>query len=160
MKAFVLVALLGVSAIVIFQACASQEQRNAREKLKTLGIRYDDEEAFIAKVKKGDSSTVMLFCKAGMDPDRGNALILAIAGAHPPVASVLIKAGANPNYATQDGLTVLMAASAKGYVETVRELISAGAKTSGQDGEGALRWAEEYHHPDVVEVLRSAGAGR
>jgi len=61
-----------------------------------------------------------------------------------------------------DGNTALLWASAKGYLEIVKELINRGADKNIQDVEGftPLSWASSLGHIDVVSELVSRGADR
>jgi ankyrin repeat protein len=67
----------------------------------------------------------------------------------------LLKAGANPNTKTWEGVTPLMYASENGNIEICKSLISNGADVNIQPnwGSNALIAASQYNHPDVVELL-------
>uniref|UniRef100_A0A1B6M6V0 RNA helicase n=1 Tax=Graphocephala atropunctata TaxID=36148 RepID=A0A1B6M6V0_9HEMI len=63
------------------------------------------------------------------------------------------------DYAHSDtGLTALMAAAARGSVDTAEHLLSLGAKVNikgGSDERTALDWASENGHQEVVELLQA-----
>jgi ankyrin repeat protein len=73
----------------------------------------------------------------------------------------LLKAGADPNTATQEGETPLMTASRSGSVETVKMLLDHGADLKAQEawrGQTPLMWAAAESHPGVISLLIQRGA--
>jgi len=52
-----------------------------------------------------------------------------------------------------------MEASARGYTEFVKLLLDKGADVNAKDGIWtALNLAQERRHPDIVQLLKNAGA--
>lgn len=74
----------------------------------------------------------------------------------------LLKAGATVNAPDNRGLTPLHFAIASDApsVEIVRVLLQAGANVNARDtsGETPLDWAEKFAYPDMLAVLKTAGA--
>ena len=68
--------------------------------------------------------------------------------------------GVDANARDEDGYTVLMLASAKGYIDVVELLLAKGAKVNAKmnNGATALMMASQEGHKDVVELLLAAGA--
>lgn len=95
--------------------------------------------------------------------DETTALGYAVSGSHPDVTRLLLTAGANPNVASDDGVTPLMIAAAqpteKGR-EILRSLLAAGADTNAidEDGDSALGYAVGYPQESILSALLAAGA--
>jgi ankyrin repeat protein len=71
----------------------------------------------------------------------------------------LLERGADVNAKTNFGSSPLMAASFAGHDSTVRLLLSHGADVNAdRDGDTPLTYARNRHHPDIVALLRQAGA--
>ncbi len=74
----------------------------------------------------------------------------------------LLKAGARVNERDSRGMTPLMfsIATDHAHLSTVRELIKAGADVQAKDqnGDSVLDWANKYGQPEVIAMLRAAGA--
>ena len=73
----------------------------------------------------------------------------------------LLKAGADPNRREQQNRgTPLHVAAFGGHLEVARALLKAGAKPGLKDGEGLtpLFHAKDQAHPEVVKLLKAAGA--
>lgn len=68
----------------------------------------------------------------------------------------LIKAGANPNAANEEGITPLINAAWFGCHDATRELLRCGADQSLRDNKGksAKDLASERGHQDVEELLK------
>src|SRR6185295_1795193 len=74
---------------------------------------------------------------------------------------LLLKAGADPNAASGEGETVLMAAARTGKPEALKLLLKAGADPNAaerQFGETALMWAAGHDNAEAIRVLVAAGA--
>lgn len=74
---------------------------------------------------------------------------------------LLLKAGADPNRREQQNRgTALHVAAFGGHLEIARALLKAGAKPGLKDGEGLtpLFHAKDQAHPEVVKLLKAAGA--
>jgi uncharacterized protein len=72
------------------------------------------------------------------------------------MAEALLKAGADPNAAFGDGETALMTAARTGSVDTVKMLLTFGARVNTQEawrGQTALMWAAAENHAAVVKLL-------
>jgi ankyrin repeat protein len=117
--------------------------------------------ALILAAKRGELAVVRLLLQAGADVkarDHGTALTLAAWNGSIPVVQALIAKGADVNAKSETGMTALMYMAAKGNVTVVRELIEKGADVNAKNLEGhtALEFAQG--HPEVVVLLRKAGA--
>ncbi len=74
-------------------------------------------------------------------------------------AVAMIAAGADVNAAGNNGTTALIHAASRGHSDIVRTLIAAGADIHARNWEsGALCAAINHHHPEVEQLLRTAGA--
>jgi len=125
------------------------------------------EETFFTAIALGDADKVEKLIKAGQDPNgpkdavsrfagvNMTTLILAISSNRVGVARVLLKAGVNPNAATDGGLTPLMVAARRGSVDGVQLLLESGADANLKDtnGDSALDFARNSRHSDVVGLL-------
>ena len=72
----------------------------------------------------------------------------------------LIELGADVKSTDRYGCTALMLASAKGFAEVARLLLTRGAEvnaTDTADGFSAMDWALLRKHREVVGILRQAG---
>lgn len=83
----------------------------------------------------------------------------------PVVVKALIEHGARDfNTLNDDDLPVLVWAAAEGYTDIVQALLDRGADVNAYDHEndnwGALHYARQFHHPDIVQILLKAGAKR
>src|SRR5206468_1171516 len=70
-------------------------------------------------------------------------------------------AGANPDAASEVGVTPLMEAARVGSAETVRTLLAHEANVNAKDrdrDQTALMWAVAQRHSDVVRTLLERGA--
>jgi ankyrin repeat protein len=89
-------------------------------------------------------------------------LFLAAPDAPPSTIQVLLKAGAHADEPDQRKLTPLMYAilTDEPKLATIRQLIDAHANVNAQDqnGESVLDWALKYRNPEVVRMLKAAGA--
>ena len=83
----------------------------------------------------------------------------------PIVVKALIEHGAHDfDTLNDDDLPVLVWAAAEGHADIVQALLERGADVSAYDHEcgewGALHYARQFHHPDIVQILLKAGAKR
>lgn len=89
-------------------------------------------------------------------------LFLAASDVPPVTIKVLLSAGAHPDEPDQRKLTPLMCAilTDEPKLATIRQLIAAGANVNAKDqnGESVLDWALKYRNPEVVAMLKAAGA--
>jgi ankyrin repeat protein len=89
-------------------------------------------------------------------------LFLAAPDAPPATIKVLLSAGAHPDEPDQRKLTPLMCAilTDEPKMATIRQLMDAGANVNAKDanGESVLDWALKYRNPEVIAVLKAAGA--
>jgi ankyrin repeat protein len=90
--------------------------------------------------------------------DGATALLVAVPEGHVPTVTELIAKGANPNLANATGETPLLVASRDGDAAMVKALLDGKADPNAKDrvGRSALTLAKDY--PDVVELLKAAGA--
>ncbi len=88
------------------------------------------------------------------------ALYSAVVSKQNEIAALLLENGANPDISDLYGSFPLQRAAAMGNTELVRLLLQYGADVSKKtlSGKTALDWALQNHHPDIVEILQSAGA--
>jgi ankyrin repeat protein len=127
----------------------------------------------------GDPEMVRLLLEAGSDVNAFNTdgghrpigpittfrltpLMYAAPAADPAVIATLLKAGAKVNMQDYRKMTALMLAVAtdRPHLETVRQLIVAGADVNAQDqfADSVLDWARKFGDPAVIAALETAGA--
>ena len=77
----------------------------------------------------------------------------------------LLSAGANPDWAGEDGTTPLMAAARLGYLDAVQALLDGGASVNANDANGWTALFKTVYNPDldtgfaeVTKALANAGA--
>jgi ankyrin repeat protein len=89
---------------------------------------------------------------------------LAAADSDPAIVKTLLGAGAHPNEADGRKMTPLMLAVAtdEPKLATIRQLIAAGADVSAKDqnGDSVYCWAGKFGNPEVLGILKEAGAMR
>jgi hypothetical protein len=88
------------------------------------------------------------------DPSLSNA-------ANPEIATALIEAGAKIDATNREGITPVMMAASQGRADVVRLLVAKRANLnlrSRYKNMSALDYAATNGHPDIVEILRAAGA--
>ena len=89
-------------------------------------------------------------------------LFLAVTDAPPATIKTLLSAGAHVDEADQRKLTPLMSAilTDTPRLDTIRQLIEAHADVNAKDqnGESVLDWAMKYKNPEVIALLKVAGA--
>lgn len=90
----------------------------------------------------------VLHCVAAFDHDS------------PEMTGYLIQRGAEVDVTREDRMTPLMLASARGHLETVRALLTASPdlELRSAAGKTAIDLAAAARHPEVVSLLRAAGA--
>lgn len=87
------------------------------------------------------------------------ALSAAISQKHEGVALLLIAHGANPNLVDAAGSTPLIEAAWQGNLPLVRALLASGANVNfKRSGDRVTPLKAAYDRPDVVQVLKAAGA--
>ena len=108
-----------------------------------------------------DWPAVVLLTRLGANPNQppGEIQPLQQAGSLATVKA-LVEAGANVDFANEDGTTTLIRFAERGDADTVRYLLSRGAKVDAADrwGNTALARAAVYGRVDVGEALLEAGA--
>lgn len=82
-------------------------------------------------------------------------LLIAAKDGLTQIADILIKADADVNIRTPDGLTVLMIAATSGSTEIIENLLANGADASATTEKGAvvLGFAKHYKHQAAVEII-------
>jgi hypothetical protein len=129
----------------------SDEDPAKIEMLLTAGSDVNAANTFSGAVKNGPIQLVHL-----------TPLLLAAPDAPPSTVKVLLKAGAHPDEPDQRKFTPLMYAvlTDDPKLATIRQLIDAHADVNARDanGESVLDWAEKYKNPEVISILKSAGA--
>jgi len=109
----------------------------------------------------GNEKMATLLCKNGADifaQDRSgwDALFAAAHGGHTRLVTVwLLNKTADPNRATADGTTALMAAAQAGKAAVVKLLLDRSAEPMLVNGKGqrALEYARAGKHQDVIDML-------
>lgn len=121
--------------------------------------------AFSRAAWLGDTKTMKILLATGADVNEPieayiNPLVAASESGNPAAIHLLLDHGANINQRDENGSTALMYATGAGQVESVRVLISRGAGISASGPNGsALNIATQTNHPEIVNVLKGAGAG-
>ena len=123
-----------------------------------------DTGVFLKSVKSGDYAEVKRLIAEGADVNAENkkgstALMWASGEGHPEVVRLLVDAGADVNAQNNKGYTASMWASYYGQKEVAQLLIEAGADVNVQDNNGKTALdASSYRHPEMIELLKKAGA--
>jgi ankyrin repeat protein len=113
-----------------------------------------------------DLTAAETLLRAGADANAANAfkitpLSLACTNGNGALVERLLKAGARANAAIATGETPLMTCAGSGDADAVRTLIAHGAEVNlkePSEHQTALMWAAAERHPEVVQLLLSAGA--
>lgn len=113
---------------------------------------HKDENTVLDFIRRRNLMYLDVQCRDGQTP-----LMVAVNKEYENVIIFLLNNGANPNIKSNDGLTVLHLACRMGKKRTVQCLLDAKADMSLVDKEHrtALQWAENYHHEEVIELLKS-----
>jgi ankyrin repeat protein len=135
--------------------------------------------AFLNAFSSPDQERVRVLLDAGSDVNVANTfsgavkngpialnhmtpLFVAASDVPPATIKVLLSAGAHPDEADQRKLTPLMSAilTDEPKLASIRQLIDAGASVNARDqnGESVLDWALKYRNPEIVAMLKAAGA--
>lgn len=89
-------------------------------------------------------------------------MFLAASDAEPHTIQALLKSGASVNETDQRKMNCLMTAVSTDQpkLATIRELIAARVDVNAKDrnGESVLDWAMKYRNPEVIAILKAAGA--
>jgi ankyrin repeat protein len=117
---------------------------------------------FGAAFAAGDDAYVMSLIESGVDPnivlrDHPSAALFGMCGhGNGEAASELLSNGADPNYASAIGTTLLHVACSNGHSAVVQVLINMNADVRALDNnlESALDHAGEVGHDDIVKILR------
>ncbi|MBI3371201.1 MAG: ankyrin repeat domain-containing protein [Betaproteobacteria bacterium] len=125
--------------------------------------RYGDNALMMASLI-GDLLLVKAFIEAGAAVNQAgwSALHYAAFGGSAPVVTYLIGKGAEKNSVAPNGYTPLMLAARDGQVEAAKALLfeDADADFRNSAGETAMIVAERRKKPEVIELLKRAGARR
>jgi ankyrin repeat protein len=171
-----------VSGLWLYPQIAVTPER-ARIQIGQMGLTYDPD-TFVDRAKNKDEPAVVLFLKAGMNPDAEDrdgysALMRVAAEGHVALAKTLVEKGADVNpalrVAARHGKTDMMnfllsrkpspqaisqalePAAREGHISLVRTLINSGAEVKGEDGSTALMSAVASKKIDVVQLLLGHG---
>eukprot|EP00668_Euglena_longa_P004800 GGOE01005620.1.p1 GENE.GGOE01005620.1~~GGOE01005620.1.p1 ORF type:complete len:878 (-),score=266.00 GGOE01005620.1:287-2677(-) len=96
----------------------------------------------------------------GASPDDGTSpppLMIASERGLADIVVLLLNAHADPNSATDNGLSALVVASVNGHTQVVEELLAGGATVAANDNIQAVVLAGKYGHDTVVQRLIRAG---
>ena len=112
-------------------------------------------------VQVNDVELARMLLGAGADANLANRygitpLWVAATNRNPALVALLLAHGANASAALPNGETALMAAARAGDVESINELIHAGADPNAREsllGETGLMWAAGEDHADAVRAL-------
>ena len=114
---------------------------------------------------KGHTEVVAALLKQGADVDARNkkgwtALMFAVSMGDIETMRVLLAGNAEIDARDNDGKTVLMQATGENNIESLRVLLESGADVNIVDrlGETALTIAARRGYPEIVELLKKAGA--
>jgi len=128
-------------------------------------IRKYRQAAFSRAAWLGDTKRMKVLLAVGADVNEPtatyiNPLVAASESGNPIAIALVLNHGADINQRDEYGWTALMYASGAGQVESVRVLISRGADVGAVGCHGsALNIAAQTNHPEIVSVLKQAGAG-
>ncbi|XP_069102008.1 ankyrin repeat domain-containing protein 50-like [Argopecten irradians] len=114
----------------------------------SLRCQYWAGDALSKAAGKGHREIVELLLSHGVDPNSGNALLVATICCHREIVELLLSYGADPNSA-------LASAAEGGHIDIVKILLSHGADPKKGD---ALSEAAGKGHREIVELLLSHGA--
>jgi ankyrin repeat protein len=116
---------------------------------------------------RGHGGVVDALLAVGADPnlrpnDGASALMGAAVNGYAAIAGRLLTNGAAIDHADKDDFTALIRAAWNGHSKTVAVLIANRARIDAEskDGKTALRLAHSNGYPDIVKMLREAGARR
>lgn len=123
-------------------------------------------ETLVEAALAGDAEAVASLLEDGLAPDSrvegSTALYTAVVQGEAKVATVLLRAGADPNLRSGDRAegTPLCAAACHGHEEIVQALLAYGADPNLREDEWwtPLRWAAAHGHAAVARVLLGAEA--
>lgn len=126
---------------------ARQGQQNALDSRHPTGVRVHHRSSHQAR----DGCE----CSRQRWPDR--ARLSRITQGHPPYSSIQRR---QRNIKDNHGWSILMKAAYYGHAEIVDALLARGANVNLHDGKGktALAIAQEKNRPQIVQLLRKAGA--
>ncbi len=156
-------AILADNANAVLNALDAGANANARDSDKPLPTFWQVFHAYYQRspavtnaaddMEEYPRSTLQL--ALGMKQSHGDAVVV----------KALIEHGARDfNALNDDDLPVLIWAAAEGYTDIVQALLDRGADVDVYDHEdsnwGALHYAREFHHPEIVQMLLNAGAKR
>lgn len=111
---------------------------------------------------KNHKEVVQVLLARGADVHARNnqaetALTLAAREGHPEIVQALLRKGADVNVRDNAGLAPVVYATQFNHPATLKVLLDEGrADVSGEQGQKALRSGQE--HPDLIDLLRKAGA--
>lgn len=130
---------------------------------KTAPPTTDLKKTLLAAVVKGETAAVRTALEQGADIEARNdsertGLTLAALKGQIEMVDLFLEKGANLEAKDGAGMTPLLWACFGGNVKVVERLLAKGADIQAKDASGgtALTWAKD--HPNVVALLKKAGA--
>ena len=166
--------LVFILSIYIFYSCQSRkgypgtiQYEESLRKIEQQGLRFDQYD-FAKQAEEGNVENVLLYLKAGMDPNpvfkAENPLARAVINGHYEVVNILLEHQADPDIGRrQNDISPLMYAAENGHTDIAGLLIEYGADIHQRQGKytggyNALIFAAANGHTEVIDLLLNKGA--
>jgi hypothetical protein len=85
-------------------------------------------------------------------------IVHAACEGHWEIVKLLLEKNADPNARNMGSNTALMLAARRGHIEVVKALIAAGVEVNAKDHSGGTALDNAKEHPEIMRILRQAGA--